>query len=94
MVALALRDLRDPVRQRHCLGEVLEPDLSLEVMSVDDRPLRGDLPAKLVDCLRPQRRDAAPAGDAISFGQCIHSNNVRPSRGAGKDVVDSPAARS
>ena len=69
MVALLLGDRSDLVREGERLREVGEAKLPLEVVLVDDAPLRAELACERGQLLPFHRRDAAAARDAFLIGE-------------------------
>jgi hypothetical protein len=71
VMALALRDLAEPVRQRKGLAEVLHPEVALEVVTADQRPIARNLSPKALDSFSSERRNAALAGNALPPGEVL-----------------------
>src|SRR3989442_1213584 len=79
MMTLFLRQCADFVGKNQCFAEIFEGEYLLQVMFVDKFPAIPEFPLQVGQRLSLERRHAAFARDAISFGQFAHdAPNIRP----------------
>jgi hypothetical protein len=74
MVALAFRDLTEPVGQRKCLSEVFHLELALKVVAAYKRPVRGYLSSQALHSFCGERRHTTLAGNALPPGEVLSAN--------------------